>query len=606
MSRNDDESDVSSESHGSAADNDRSNNDTSEETNAARLKAAIHGLPARYKVGAALGAAALVLSAGGCFIYNNTSQESMQVDQDAIDLYNSQINNASLDYYDVVCSAVSETSDASKEFMRSSVDAVGRDNKETPGVYINALNMAAARLTDARERIDKTDERAPKIVNVNGDTTSYSGATKPLSKSLSDAIDAISEARDSDDWRSDDTTRLSNAARSAMSTVSQSEENVSKSLNSVFDKAPIYSQATLDAVKSDSACASVFGPFAEKQDVVIKGVADFMITLNRSHHAFFEAIGGLQSLSMIEGVPVETTYRVAQESFTDAEKRVSDGLDDFRDWAPTASSDSDEGRAERSVTPSRDSAVKTYDEVHSWLKSVNERLSKINKSDADGLSEFFSSISPEIRDIQVKEAQMNSTARIDTDVRTEATRDLIKKDSPTQVGPVKSLVDLSYRYRDSHKQSTDAFSAFSDATSSSQAGNDLAARKAEIASSLDALIESINASKKPIDGWRNSERDGSAERNAAADASSGSSEQLDALTDVVEWAKSARDKVNALDDRAGERLRPDDIGAFVDGLKSALSGLREKQIAVSDAFADNMKSIMTVSDETTQLVVESK
>lgn len=383
-------------------------------------KRGVRGFINKHKVGTAVGGTALVAGVITTVLLSSAVRGPMAVDQDAVDLFNTKVDEKSVAFYDSVCAEVNVLAELPRKFATADADSIGLDLPGRAGVYTDSADGTVEDVSRVRDRVAKIDERAPVVERVDGasEGTDYRGALEPLMAYLDTARGSVADAAKSPDLREPaDDEALARGVSSARDAVIAVPGGVAEPLQESLESASLFSEATQKAVTESVNCRTLLNPDAAVDpDYVVEAYPDLLEAINEASTAWAKGLEPLQAFSDGGEQSYDDAVAALQQAWLSAaggaEKSIAI-LDRF-----TVNEDDEKAQQAAAGLPEeRDRVRDGYDSLRQWSLDASDRIAALavanpTQEDVAALDAEVSALSEEFTGRNV--AQQKLVTRVGT------------------------------------------------------------------------------------------------------------------------------------------------------------------------------------------------
>lgn len=373
-----------------------------------------------------------VVSAGTILAVGNT-QGRMNVDQDAIDSFNQQVDNSVVEYYSHVCGLMNKTQDTQKVFSSAMGDTVGKNPQQTADIYQSKIHDTAQELESLRTKAQDIDDHAPRHVlrpDDGDENADFKGALKTTIDEFNKGIENLHTIHHDKRWSTyvkDKDTRIITEANKV---VSDSIGNVVATSSDVMKKAPIMSEATQKFVMHTPECGMLFSYGELKDDHVTWDIVHARKIIDDGHNLWTkQSEKKTKSIQDLGEKPDPTEFHSRLSDLLTTLRDVSqNNIKKYQSWKIESTSGSDDYKAAKKMEPIVQEGARTYRDLNKWSEKKYQEVQNISPTDVESLNSFLDGFSKELKDQHIKESQYIAKVYTETPILTKATADEIQKD----------------------------------------------------------------------------------------------------------------------------------------------------------------------------------
>lgn len=548
----------------------------------------------------AAGAVAVSLIGLGSIAYMNYSEGRMLVTEDVQDLANKTIDQDTARYYSAVCQQINTITDTTRNYLTLSEQSIGKDTAGTRELYASGVGQASADLFTAADKLQDIDANAPTVARVDSVETNFSGALTPIINESRKQADIIGDQKDNILNSSDD--QLGDTVSSSITIVNDGVKSILDNMNTFVEEAPIYSEATQNALQHDANCANIMDTTFSSEDggdkIVVDGLVDIYSTVQTHHDNMTANMNKLNSFADMSGASPDTVKSLMSQTWdkihddsvaaNDAIQKLSNPYTvDDKEYATMI-------KALNVVDTDRD----VYADWATWSDGVRNELRNVDPNDTEAFQSFMEKLSNEIRDNNIRETRFMTRVSSQMPVPNDATADAISdaQTAASQSDPEfvnDSVVDAYSRAMTGHTGFNNEVNALSETLQSIERIQPKDALQ-KIAQHFDAVADSAFAGVNSVEGWENTETD-KTQKDAATSTRDSLERQRVAMLDVANWSRGA-----------AERLRNTAPENAQDTLTQVLDEFKVKRQAEGDAHAHAVYEIPTVNVATSQAIQDAR
>lgn len=392
----------------------------------------------RHKNKFLAGLLGLTVIGGGSAIALNTTQGRMSVDNDAVKLFNKQVDNQVVDYYSAVCDVMNEAQSLNKTYLNAVVDSVGKDARHTVGTYKDSLTKTNRKLEDLTRHAQGINDRAPRHVlrpDDGNENANFHGALDPTITAMDTTHHKLNDIDHTTPWKQyiDNADKHPNVISDATNDVTKALSTITQTLPQVTEKAPILSEATHQHVQKLPECGELFAFSDLDKNTVLKDIVSARTIIRDNHNTWTHNIEvktkAVQDLG--DNPDPATFHKAVTELLTSITDTAKANKLTCSKWSITAQSGTPEYNAAKDMESLINQCQDTYDNIHLWASEKNAKLSAIPPTDVAGLNAQLKGFSDDLRQQHIAEAKFVAQTYIDTPTPNEATakaiHDLDKK-----------------------------------------------------------------------------------------------------------------------------------------------------------------------------------
>lgn len=380
----------------------------------------------------AIGAAIAVAGGGATFVALDSHQGRLQLDQQAIDVSDKQVNQQTVDYYRRVCSVMSSINDVPLQYTLTSADSIGSDDVKKN--WSDANKEAELRLNDIHARLRELDKTAPTIRQADSMKIDYAGALRPVTDSLSKNEKAVGKIQHDHRWNGSDK-QVQDASNDATQILSRVASESMDVMPRVYETARVTSHATMDAITRSDECVQLTGGdfSGDDQNIVVQDIVQLRRLIGDQHEKIAVSVAQLSWLEHAGAGDTETIRR----SIVSAWRRIADSSlsasTAYDSWSINDKAD----ERERGATQKALDEIKLREgqQAAKKLHSVASSLAdKIEQADVNNVSDVIQAESNNVSSAQIHEARWATRALILLPSATQATADVMKRDDDARHG----------------------------------------------------------------------------------------------------------------------------------------------------------------------------
>lgn len=356
----------------------------------------------------------------------------MRIDQQAVDLFNQQVDQPVVNYWGDVCTTVRDVRRAVDDVNTAAEDAVGLDEADTPAFWRDTAAQYAAHLAGVSGEVTRINDAAPTaVVRPDGDTdnTNWHGHLDELQGVIDNGkarASGMAEANDEEAGDLPETLRVASG---------ELWQHTSAALGRLTEQAPIYGQATSDKVAALEQCGELLGNTLG-DDTVVDQVVDTYVSTKNAHDDFQAALGQA-STGLSEQFTDYTTYRQALlEALHTVGESAGRGVGLLDITAETPDGDEAYRDAAGKAEPYRHRVMDVYRDIYQWATQATDDLGGIGDGD---LATFGDSMVASLRGLQVVEAKAVTAVLMSMPVPNSATAEAISARVDGGDGPAPSV-----------------------------------------------------------------------------------------------------------------------------------------------------------------------
>lgn len=417
-----------------------------------------------------VGALVALVIAMSALMLRNTASGPMSLSKEAQELHENAVYGDTVTYYSDVCDALNSVNTASRDVLNVSETSIGQDPEEARAEYEASLERLRATTRDASQKVSELNTNAPKVTLPNNTFIDYSGALDETQQVLNENSSKIDEqtAIIKDVNASDESANTAYTA--ALTDVAEANGEVRSSLSSVFDKATILSQPTIDQLKNASPCASIIGgPMSddEHRDVKVDALVDLKDKLYAAHDAFTLSAFYLSDVSEFTGADEQTLNELVTGSLEKAENESRRAASILDEWANPYEEGTPEWQVTNKHVKLRNSARESMNAFADEIGAVRGEIENSGDTSVSAIENAFENHSDTLRDAQITAARAFARANLDFDPVTVPTSDAVKElHNPADDEADSALVDQYTALHNSRQSVIDSVQRLSDTASS--------------------------------------------------------------------------------------------------------------------------------------------
>lgn len=400
----------------------------------------------------------------------STESGPMSLSEEAQELHKNAVYGDTVTYYSNVCDALNDVNTASRDVLGVSETSIGQDPEEARTEYEASLERLRDTTRGASRKVSELNANAPKVMLPNNTFIDYAGALDETERVLNENSSKLDEQTNVIKSVDSSNENASAAYTTALTDVAETNGAVRSSLSSVFDKATILSQPTIDQLKNASPCASIIGgPMSDEEhrDVKVDALVDLKDKLYIAHDAFTLSAFYLSDVSEFTGADEQALIDLVTGSLEKAENESRRAVSVLDEW----SNPYDEGTPEWQVTNKhaklRDSARDAMSAFANELRAVREEIENSGDTGVSAVENAFETHSDVLREAQITAARSFARANLDFDPTTVPTSDAVKElHNPADDEVNTQLVEQYAALHDSRQSVIDSVQRLSDTASS--------------------------------------------------------------------------------------------------------------------------------------------
>lgn len=486
----------------------------------------------------------------------NTTSGPMSLSEDAQKIHENAVYDDTVTYYSSICTTLNNVNDASRDVLDKSETSIGQNPEMARADYEASLERLRDTTSSASQKISDLNSSAPKVMLPNNTFIDYAGAldeTQRILNENSSKIDVrISIIRDTDATNEN----AGAAYTAALTDVAETNGEVRSSLGSVFDKATILSQPTIDQLKNASPCASIIGgPMSDEKhkDVKVNALVDLKSKLYAAHDAFTLSAFYLSSVSEFTGADEKTLNELVTGSLEKAENESRKAASVLNDWSNPYAEGTPEWQVTKNHVKLRDSSRDTMTAFADELSAIHEEIGNSGDTGVTVIETAFENHSDALRTAQINAARAFARANLDFDPITMPTSDAVKElHNPADDKTDMSLVNQYTSLHDSRQSVINSVTQLSD-TASSIEGMTIDDALSTLSSKMNDVASAISNASFTNDETQTASQELYALANEIKSLTAYNAN--DQLPSIMERASSAQTR--ALTEMARERARLD-------------------------------------------------
>lgn len=417
-----------------------------------------------------IGVLAALLVGLSVIMLRSTASGPMSLSEDAQKLHENTVYGDTVTYYSNVCDALNSVNTASRDVLNVSETSIGQDPEEAKADYEASLERLRATTNDASRKVSELNIDAPKVMLPNNTFIDYAGALDETERVLNENSSKLDEQANVIKSVDSSNENASAAYTTTLTDVAETNGAVRSSLSSVFDKATILSQPTINQLKNASPCASIIGgPMSDEEhrDVKVDALVDLKNTLYVAHDAFTLSAFYLSDVSEFTGADEQTLTDLVAGSLEKAENESRRAVSVLDKWSNPYDENTPEWQVTNKHAKLRDS---TQDSLSAFANELHATRDEIENSGDVGVSTVenaFENHSDALRDAQINVARSFARANLDFDPVTVPTSDAVKElHNPADDEVDTSLVEQYTELHGSRQSVIDSVQRLSDTASS--------------------------------------------------------------------------------------------------------------------------------------------
>ena len=466
----------------------------------------------------AAGISAAGLIGVGALALTHAQTGDMRISQDAADIANKQIDRDTTEFYGGVCRAMSTVTSTPNRVLNEAEDSVGKKPDEVAAGYKRAFIDVSDTLENISSDLSELDKNAPIVTRADGHTTDFTGAVTPVRE----AVDKQKKSADTFANRFDhiggDQEVVNQLSNEALQSLSDGTSEVMDSMGTLKDTAPIYSEATQAAIVGSGACGGLMGgDFSDEEDkdIVVDGVVSVRVTAQKSHDETMDALTRINFLGDMRTAPPEDLHETVTNMWRNVRDKANSSAEMYDQLDNPYDKATPEFRATRDALDEVSDSADAYRQIASTADDILDKLSAVDPSNPEGLSDVLNGSGDAIRNAQVRESRAFIHATTRVPMPTQATADKVKKQTE-EAGVDEHAVSIFEKAKTADSEVAAAMQHLSEVgqalqgTPIDEAGEKMAqpldnlaqaAGRAHEQAGGDELLSEVGASAEELENW---------------------------------------------------------------------------------------------------------
>ena len=383
----------------------------------------------RHPVGTSIGAIAISGALFGSAYAAQPDEKPAMVSQEAIDIFNSEIDRDVENFYSNVCTNINGIQRLPYDFSTTDEDVVGVSDDKRKDMYVSKGKEIHERILSYKKTISSINETAPEQVNrVDGgkDGTNFRDSLVPLITFLDDEAKSIDSSLQSPLLRPGSSKEDSDQGiKNIRTSIYHTTNSISTPLEQSLKKAQIFSTATADAIKKTGPCASLFDVTNKVKDSdSVDSTVQLSHSIMMAHKEFSASLEPLQQLA--DHPPAVDT---ARSDMIRAWTRIADGSDAsariMSQWSNKETDPVKRYQASLNSDIPSDS-ISTYQDISRWARNAAQLTQRASDGD---LADVTRQLSKEFQEKNKMEAKMIIRSQHNIVIPSPATQKAIQDDS---------------------------------------------------------------------------------------------------------------------------------------------------------------------------------
>lgn len=391
-------------------------------------------------------ALSVIALAIGVLMFTSAESGPMSMSEDAKKIQENRVYDDTINYYNTVCSGISDVNDSARKVLDVSETSIGTSPDEAKKAYLSSLDELSDTTKKTQENFAHVNADVDNVEIGNNTHVVYKGALDPTLDSLTETANKVETQRDLiANINVEDTDHAGDAYSQTLSTIADNNSKVSGSLSDVLGKAVILSKPTVEKLKTDSACKSILGgPMSDEKykDTTVDGLVDLKKRFYNSYDELGQATFQLSQLNLFSGGHDEEVTRLMLDNLDVAEKKARAASSTLKNWTNLYPTDDPQHEVAENHTDIRDRARDAYANLADEIQSLREDIDSSESQDMDTLGNIYKDHADSLKHAQIAAERAHARSNLDFMPPTKPTSDAIAKlDDPSRGNADKQVVD---------------------------------------------------------------------------------------------------------------------------------------------------------------------
>lgn len=382
----------------------------------------------------------------GVLMFTSAESGPMSMSEDAKKIQENRVYDDTINYYNTVCSGISDVDDSARKVLDVSETSIGTSPDEAKKAYLSSLDELSDTTKKTQENFAHVNADVDNVEIGNNTHVVYKGALDPTLDSLTETANKVETQRDLiANINVEDTDHAGNAYSQTLSTIADNNSKVSGSLSDVLGKAVILSKPTVEKLKTDSACKSILGgPMSDDKykDTTVDGLVDLKKRFYNSYDELGQATFQLSQLNLFSGGHDEEVTRLMLDNLDVAEKKARAASSTLKNWTNLYPEDDPQHEVAENHTGIRDRARDAYANLADEIQSLREDIDSSESQDMDTLGNIYKDHADSLKHAQIAAQRAHARSNLDFTPPTKPTSDAIAQlDDPSRGNADKQAVN---------------------------------------------------------------------------------------------------------------------------------------------------------------------
>lgn len=352
----------------------------------------------------------------------------MALSEDAVELNNKRVDPETVSYYKGVCDSLNGLTQSSDDFIALAERSVGLDAKDAAALYREGLGDTAESLSTVESRLGEINDTAPVITRADGEDVYYSNATMPLVKRISKGREDLSNEALRKEYESHDSQVVGRAANESLRLVSEITGDTMQAMSETAKKAPIFSDATANAVEGTPECASLFGVAYEgDKDDVVRSVVNLRLAGINASDDMTRAMDSFNNIVDARGASPKKLHELSLGAVDEVNKAARGAERSFAEWENSEDESSPQWFAANQVSDYADEGEALFKGIVKWSDKFKSELNKADKNSVESVTKVIERQSKAIRNTQVNSAKFATKMATQFKMPNRGTSDEVNK-----------------------------------------------------------------------------------------------------------------------------------------------------------------------------------